>query len=86
MPGSGFLWRVRSPVPDAECQDPDFGGELDLPYLMLNARIRVKSDLLYLMLNSRIRISVEGQISCTVINAECQHPDFGGESDLLYLS
>ncbi len=32
MPGFGFRWRVGSPVPDAECQDSDFGGESNLLY------------------------------------------------------
>jgi hypothetical protein len=57
-------------VPDAECQDPDFVGD---------------SDLLYLMLNARIRISVESRISHTVPDAECQDPDFSREADPLYL-
>jgi hypothetical protein len=58
---------------------------------MLNARIRISVEswisrkVSFLILNARIGISVESCIFCTVPDAECQYPDFGGESDLLYL-
>ncbi len=69
MPGSGFRWRVGSPI----------------PYLMLNARIRISAERLILctwcwMPRSGFRWNVRSSVP----DAECQDPDFGGESDLLY--
>jgi hypothetical protein len=65
MPGSGFRQRFGSSVPDAECQDPDFGGESDLLYLMLSQDpdFGGETDLLYLMLNANIRFWAESLIS-----------------------
>jgi hypothetical protein len=70
MPGSGFRRRVVPSVPDAECQDPDFGGDSDLSYLVPDAECQDpdfggESDLL------------------NWLEAGGKDPDPGGESDLM---
>jgi hypothetical protein len=80
--------RISCTLPDAECQDPDFGGEKDLLYLMLNARIRIRISVESRIFCTQCRMSGSGfrwRVGSPIPDAECQDPDFGGESDLLYL-